>query len=309
MAIEECFYWLGALTAIYLIVSFLQFILLYLRPSSLLSYRHKKESWALVTGATDGIGFCLAQELCDRGFNIILHGRNPSKLEGVKASLTHAFPSAQIRIIVWDASLPISSSSMQRLLAGIQDIHLSVLVNNVGGTSAVSPDLKTLKDHTHDEADAMLNLNCRFATQLTRAILPLLQRNQPGLIINIGSAASMGIPYLTVYSGAKGFLMSWGKALQIELNAEGHNISVMGVVVGNAQSAGNRSDATLFTPTSLVMAKAILGRVGCDRSIVIAYLPHALQIHPLGWLPEVVVQRILTKAAKKHPNGHDSKHQ
>ncbi|MCJ1468481.1 hypothetical protein MMC07_007110 [Pseudocyphellaria aurata] len=309
MATEGCIYWLGALTAMYLTAGFLQFIFLYLRPSSLLSYRQKRESWALVTGATDGIGFCLAQELCDRGFNVILHGRNPSKLERVKASLTHAFPSARIRVFVWDASLPISSSSLQRLLAGMQDIHLSVLVNNVGGTSAVFPDLKPLKDHTHDEADAMLNLNCRFATQLTRAILPLLQRNQPGLVINIGSAASMGIPYLTVYSGAKAFLMSWGKALQIELNAEGHDISVMGVVVGNAQSAANRSDATLFTPTSLVMAKAILDRVGCGKSIVVAYLPHALQIYPLGWLPEVVVQRILTNAAKAHPNGQDSKHQ
>lgn len=135
-----------------------------------------------------------------------------------------------------------------------KNVHLSVLINNVGGTSALSPDFKTLKDHTHDEVDALLNLNPRFATQLTRAILPLLQRNQPSLIINIGSAVSMGFPYLAVYSGATRFNMLWEKSLQIELKAEGQDISVMGVIVGNVQSAGNKSDATLLDPTSRVMA-------------------------------------------------------
>lgn len=307
MAIERYIYYFGALTAIYLIASFLQFIFLYLRPSSLLSYRHKKESWALVTGASDGIGFALAHELCSLGFNVILHGRNAAKLEGVKSKLTHAFPSTQIRLIVVDASLPVSSSSLQRLVAGIQDVHLSILINNVGGTSPLSRDLKTLSDHTYQEVDAMINLNSRFATQLTRAILPLLQLNKPGLIINIGSFVTMGIPYLTVYSGAKGFNMSWGKSLRTELNAEGQNISVLGVVVGNVQSAGNKSDAGLFTPTSRVMAKAILDRVGCGKPMVIAYLPHALQLSTLGWLPEVVVQQVLTYAAKAHPNYQGSK--
>lgn len=304
MAIERYIYYLGILTAVYLIASFLQFIFLYLRPSSLLSYRHKKESWALVTGASDGIGFALAHELCCSGFNVILHGRNPAKLERVKSTLTHAFPSTQIRLIVVDASLPVSASSLQRLVAGIKDVHLSILVNNVGGTSAISQTFKTLTDFTHNEVDALLNLNSRFATHLTRALLPLLQRNQPGLIINVGSAASMGIPYLAVYSGTKGFNMSWGKSLQMELTAEGQNISVMGVVVGNVQSAGNKSDASLFTPTSQVMAKAILDRVGCGKSIVIPYLPHALQTSPLGWLPEVIVQKLMINAVKAHPNGH-----
>lgn len=309
MAIDIHVYYLGALTAIYLIASFLQFVFLYLRPSSLLSYRHKKESWALVTGASDGIGFALAHDLCYRGFNVILHGRNTAKLQRVKSTLAHAFPSTQIRLIVVDASLPVSSSSLQRLVAGIQDVHLSVLVNNVGGTSPISPDFKTLKDHTHDEVDGLLNLNSRFATQLTRAILPLLQRNQPGLIINIGSAAWAGFPYMTVYSGAKGFNMAWGRALQMELNAEGQNISVMGVVVGNVQSATNKSVGNLFTPTSRVMAKAVLDRVGCGKPVVIAYLPHALQLSPLGWLPEVIVQRFITAAIKSHPNSHVGKGQ
>lgn len=309
MAIEGFIYYLGVLTAFYLIATFLQFIFIYLRPSSILSYRHQTESWALVTGASDGIGFALAHELCYRGFNVILHGRNPAKLEGVKSTLTHAFPATKIRLIVMDASLPVSSSSLQRLVDGIQDVHLSVLINNVGGTGALSLDLKTFKDHTHDEVDAMLNLNSRFAIQLTRAIIPLLQRNQPGLIINIGSTASIGIPYLTVYSGAKGFNMSWGKSLLIEAKAEGQNISVLGVIVANVQSAANKSDANIFTPTSQVMAKAILDRVGCGKPIVVAYFPHALQVSPLGWLPEVVVQKLLTNAVKAHSNFQDSKRQ
>lgn len=63
--------------------------------------------------------------------------------------------------------------------------------------------------------------------------------------------------------------MSWEKSLQIELKAEGQDISVMGVIVGNVQCAGNKSDATLLDPTSRVMAKAILDRNQCGKSMVL----------------------------------------
>ena len=62
-----------------------------------------KECWALITGASDGIGFGLAEELCLRGFNVILHSRNRDKLELKKRELEAQFPKSQIAIAVGDA--------------------------------------------------------------------------------------------------------------------------------------------------------------------------------------------------------------
>jgi hypothetical protein len=69
-------------------------------PSKLPRYLHAPGfSWALVTGSTSGVGLALASELCSRGFNVILHGRNQAKLEDVRSKLLIEFPSRQSRLL------------------------------------------------------------------------------------------------------------------------------------------------------------------------------------------------------------------
>lgn len=95
--------WLGAVCASILALRLYNFIRLYTRSSDLERYRHKeghKEPWALITGSSDGIGLAFAYELASAGFNVILHGRNLSKLENAKKSIAQEHPSRSIRIIV-----------------------------------------------------------------------------------------------------------------------------------------------------------------------------------------------------------------
>jgi 17beta-estradiol 17-dehydrogenase / very-long-chain 3-oxoacyl-CoA reductase len=75
---------IGLLTVAYVAIEVLKLIINYARPGSLHRYNHHK-NWALVTGATSGIDTEFARELCQQGFNVIIHGRSSTKLETIKA--------------------------------------------------------------------------------------------------------------------------------------------------------------------------------------------------------------------------------
>src|SRR4051812_26033277 len=87
----------------------LRFIHIYTRPSSIQRYLYphpitNHPPWALITGSSDGIGKAYAQALASKGFNIILHGRNPVKLETLRQSMQESYPSLDFRVLVLDAS-------------------------------------------------------------------------------------------------------------------------------------------------------------------------------------------------------------
>lgn len=291
MELPRIFGYLGAATFGALLVRLAQEAYLYLRPSSLSRYRAPgKESWAFVSGASDGIGLGFAHELCRHGFNVFLHGRNRDKLLRVQEQLRTAYPSAQTKIIVFDASNP--SEDMERIVGEIGDAYLTVLINNVGGGTGViqgSPYIR-LQDYTHEQVQALFNINAVFMAQLTRLLLPILQKNAPGLIMNISSAASVGMPWLTIYSAAKGFVNSFSNALAAELRAEGQDIEVMNVIVGSVKTAANPVEEEFFIPSDRTMASAALDRVGCGWLMVWGYWRHRVQGVGLDIFPRRVMQ-------------------
>ncbi|KAF2450080.1 hypothetical protein P171DRAFT_204594 [Karstenula rhodostoma CBS 690.94] len=73
-------------------------------PKYLRQDANGESSWALVTGASDGIGWGLSRQLADRGFNVILHGRNTSKLTRCREELEASFPHRHFRTVTVDAS-------------------------------------------------------------------------------------------------------------------------------------------------------------------------------------------------------------
>ena len=295
MIFSQTFATIGIISTSFLFIRFLRFIHLYTRPSSLKRYLHSNDAWAFVTGASDGIGRGFAYELAQNGFNVVLHGRNATKLERVKAQLQDQFPMLGFRILIADAS---SSSYWQinDLVTSIHDLHLTVLINNVGGAITVAP----LDDTTSEHVDAIINLNARFPTQLTKALLPkLTQTNSPSLIMNIGSMGDFCVPYATIYGGSKGFNMTWSSSLAMELKSEGKKVEVLAVSVGRVTDVShNKKDASFFTPSAGTMAKAALQRVGCGKPVVVGYVGHALQKFLVGLLPFSITSRAITSLMK-----------
>jgi short-subunit dehydrogenase len=260
---------------------------IYLLPSKLPRYNVSGKNWALVTGATDGIGFGFCQELCSRGFNVILHGRNREKLVQRAKELNAAFPAQKTGIVVLDVvGMDDGVDDVAQQVRGIIGTQgqgqvqgrLSVLVNNVGGETRPSVTLGTLK---YADIDATIDKNARFMAQITRVLLPLLSegngQGRSGLVLNVSSISQYGMPYICVYSATKGFVDSFTKALEAECSAEGCGVDVMGLRIGEVKTAGYDVDSTLFVPLARTLAKAGLDRVGCGKVIVWAYFWHWLQ--------------------------------
>lgn len=304
-ALVDTFTYLGLLLVAYQLLRLIRFIDFHNRLSNIHTYRHHK-SWALVTGASDGIGLAFAQELSERGFNIVLHGRNAEKLERVRGALlkkTLVVP-IDVRVVVADASNSHGmKGAIESVVASLEDLPgpLTVLVNNVGGTGAMASTFTSLGAYTPADVDGVVNLNARFTTQLTRALLPMLRKSKPSLVVNMGSitgyGAPMGMPYLSVYSGTKAYILAWSQALTREMIFEESGVQVLGLVVGGVTDATHdRKPGTLFTPRARTFVSAALGKVGCGKGVVTPYWPHALQMLLFGLMPGNWRSRVLLNA-------------
>lgn len=282
----------GGLWASYKLYSLASFTYYhFLRPYNLNKYKEGLGShWALVTGASDGIGFGFAQELASQGFNVILHGRNASKLEGVSATLQTQFPNRKFKILILDAVKDAGDSEkIKAAVSEFQELNLKVLINNVGGMAGPLPTFTKFSEQDTETIDGWIDINLRFPTQLTRQLLPNLVENQPALIINISSgAANIPSPYLAVYSGTKAYNVSWSRSLAVELEDEGHDIDCHAIVVG--PTATPRLEATglsasLTQPTARQMARSSLGYAGTGVRDVPAYWGHDYLMTIFSYFP------------------------
>ncbi|KAJ5158012.1 uncharacterized protein N7500_007663 [Penicillium coprophilum] len=280
----------------------------FLLPSTLNErYNPTQTNWALVTGATDGIGFGFAQELCARGFNVIIHGRNGEKLDRRRRELNALFPAVCVAILVRDAQD--LTADIDAVDAEVRDIirnngtvgsaedrgRLTVLINNVGGETRPST---LLKEYTFEDVQATISRNATFAIQITRVLAEQLEQNAPGLVMNVSSISAFGLPYITTYSSTKGFVDTFTKSLRAEFAAEGKKVEVMGLRVAEVSTAGYDVKSTLFIPEARVLAAAGLDRVGCGQDIVWAYFWHWLQGLSFDYLPRWVLMKITVMKLK-----------
>ncbi|KAJ7207062.1 putative short chain dehydrogenase/reductase [Mycena pura] len=266
-----------------------------LRPSSLPRYLHGETTpWALVTGASDGIGKGFAKELLAAGFNVILHGRNPTKLANLKREFAARYPNREIDIAVADVS---AAGSERAVVKVVGDRRLTVLVNNVGGHPGGRADYRSLEDFGGEDLDLNINMNARFPAQLTRQLIPVLRKNQPSLIINIGSLGAVSAPpYLTIYSGTKAFNKAFSYSLCAELRHDPStkDIEVLFIQVGEVVSNTYLLSESLVSPSAERFAKAALNRVGCGYLGAAGWIVHSMQEFAFGWTPEFLAIKTVT---------------
>ncbi|KAJ6545220.1 hypothetical protein B0H19DRAFT_1238198 [Mycena capillaripes] len=289
----------GTLIATYYAYNILSFLHLYILHRSTISRYLASESlasehrsWALITGASDGIGLGFAHELASHGFNLILHGRNPTKLAAVESALKAQYPRISTRLFILDV-YPCSAAAIDDYVRGLgkDNVRVRVLVNNVGGSGLISPAFQPLTRLSAVDVQKLFDLNVGFPTLLTRALLPIMQ--EPALVLNIGSfVARVPGPLLTIYAGSKAFNMSWSRSLGVELRAEGRQVEVMGLLVGEVHSSYQPLEGPLVC-SSRTLARSALDRVGCGRHIVAAWWRHAAVLALVECFPAALVDRIM----------------
>ena len=275
---------IGALCSLCLLYRLISFIYPYVRPSNLKIYIIK-DAYAVVTGSTDGIGKALAMELAHRGFNIVLHGRNPHKLQAVEKEIRTNYPGRAIVCLLHDGS-----KNSQMNLEEIKDLPVSILVNNVG----VGP-VNELAKLSNDEINETITLNTAFPSQLTRNLLPQLSKH-PSLILNVSSYAGLfPPPYLAVYAGTK----AYNNAFSISLARELENIEVISLITGSVNTGSNTKPVTFMRPDAATYAERILATAGCGKKSIMPYWPHAIQTFIISLLPEKMIDNATKKVMQK----------
>lgn len=235
--------------------------------------------WALVTGASSGIGAQFSALLAERGFNLLIAARRLDRLQQQAADLSEQY-GVQVEALQLDLS---SDNFLAELLAACENKDIGLIVSNAGF------GLKGL--HHLNDADSMsqmLNVNCRAPMQISHALTPqLIKRGSGGIILTGSIEGFMGFPYSAAYAASKAFVHSLGDALWQELKP--HNINVLVLAPGSTNTealtlqgfdAANMSG--LMEP--LKVAATALDSLGRKR-VLITGLSNRLFVKLLGCLP------------------------
>jgi short-subunit dehydrogenase len=179
--------------------------------------------FAVITGASSGIGVAYAKRMAERGYDLILVARRRNRLEEI-ASKIQVETKCSVEIVTADLGDAADLLRVEALLTEREDID--VLINNAG--------LGALGPTSNVAASALENLikvNVLALTRLTHAALPGFLRRNSGTIINIASIiALMPTPSGAGYSGTKGYVLNFTRSLQMELAKTG--VTVQAVLPG-----------------------------------------------------------------------------
>lgn len=179
--------------------------------------------YALITGASSGIGAVYADRLAREGYNLILVARNEERLKAVAEKIRS---NSHVDIELLPADLG-DSQQLRKVESVLQrDERIQVLVNNAGIGSA-SP----LMQSNVDKMEQMINLNVTALMRLSYAAAPQFVKRNSGTIINISSIVAISPETLNgVYGGSKAFVLAFTQSLQHELADKG--IRVQAVLPG-----------------------------------------------------------------------------
>lgn len=176
-------------------------------------------AYALITGASKGIGKEFALSLAKRKYDLLLVARTESLLSGLSAEIQKKYGVSVHHKAVDLSASQAAGDILSWCKSGGYDIN--VLVNNAGYGLHGAFEKVSLSEQLN-----MMWLNMSATVQLTHLALPLLrQHSGKSYILNVAStAAYQAVPYLGVYSATKAFVLSFTRALRQEL--KGSNVSV-----------------------------------------------------------------------------------
>jgi hypothetical protein len=181
--------------------------------------------WAVVTGASSGIGVEVARVLAARGYNLVLTARREERLQALAGELRSAHAAVGIETLALDLEDREAPADLIEILSG-RGITIHTLVNNAGfglrGTFATLPIERQI---------GMIELNVTALTKLSRLVLPGLIERRWGGIINVAStAAYQAGPHMAVYYATKAYVLSLSEALHEEMKP--HNVTVTALCPG-----------------------------------------------------------------------------
>ena len=183
------------------------------------SFRERYGDWALVTGASSGIGREFAKQLAARNLDVVLVARRKERLEQLAAELA-AEHGVRTRILVADLSQP---SGIETVVRGTADIDVGLLVNNAG-----REDSGRFLDTPVEELLASIDVNSKAPLQLSHHFAQRMRsRGRGGILFMSSIVAFQGVPYIANYAATKAYDLVLAESLSAELRQWNIDVSVI----------------------------------------------------------------------------------
>ncbi|MGK7924061.1 MAG: SDR family NAD(P)-dependent oxidoreductase [Spirulina sp.] len=252
---------------------------------------------ALITGATSGIGKTFADRLAAKSFDLVLLGRNETRLEAIAQDLRQK-TSIRVETIVLDLNEPNAGA---QIFNAVQqwDLAIDWLINNAG-----IGDYGPFETSDRDRQLEIVRLNILALVDLTHCFLPPMLERRSGVIINVGSIASFQpMPYWATYSASKAFVLSFSEALRGEVRDRG--VKVLALCPGPTKTSffeganfpqETQSMGLPLTDTDTVVRQAIAAIEADEQTIVggsplLNLVVNLQRFLPREWMVELLTQQ------------------
>ncbi len=252
------------------------------------------QEWAVVTGASSGIGTEFARQLAAKKYNLVLTARREDRLQVLAGELESAY-GIQTRVIVSDLAVPGAAEILWDAVAA-EGVPCSVLINNAGfgdrGGFAKADLARTSQ---------MMQLNVNALVELSQRAVPGMLQRGSGYILNVASTAAFQPgPNMAVYFATKAFVLSFSEALHAEL--EGTGVSATTLCPGPTESeffdSARMDGSRLFMrklPSSAEVAALGLEAMFARRRTVIHGFSNRMGARTAQWMPRTLVLRVTRK--------------
>ncbi len=190
-----------------------------------------RRGWAVVTGASSGLGREFARALADRGYPVLAVARREDRLRALADEVER--DGGRLEPLVADLS---TTEGVDMLLRNAGEREVELLVNNAG-LAIYGPFTGVPPERERD----LVRLNVEAVVALTRGLLPAMVERRRGGVINVASQmAFQPMPYFAAYAASKAFVLSFSEALAEELRRSGSGIELPRSHEACAMTAGQR---------------------------------------------------------------------
>eukprot|EP00753_Platysulcus_tardus_P000099 PLAT10076.2.p1 GENE.PLAT10076.2~~PLAT10076.2.p1 ORF type:complete len:310 (+),score=177.54 PLAT10076.2:380-1309(+) len=254
-------------------------------------YGAGKGAWAVVTGASDGIGKAFAHRLAARGFNLLLISRTESKLNAV-ADEVRRTAKVEAAVVAADVS-DASGAFWPAIDAALEGKAVRMLINNVAMNTEI-PD--TLEEMAEEDVEKQLQVNVRFTTKLTQRCLRIMRKQPKSAIVNVSSYTADAPAYLlSIYAASKAYLTKLSQMVDGEMK----NVDCMSLkphYVKTAMSGFRKTTTFVISPEACVAGA--LRKLGATDDV--APVPvHALRCYIEGLIPTSLIKGYALGVMKK----------
>ncbi len=250
--------------------------------------------WALVTGASAGIGVALARELARHGAKLILTARRVDRLEALAAELRAQ--GTEVRVLAADLNDPAAPQQLFDAIDGLK-LEVEILVNNAGlgqfGAFTSSPIAQEL---------SQVRVNCEATVHLTRLFIPSMVERRRGWVLVVASVASFQpVPYLSTYSATKAFDRMF--ALGIAAEVARFSVKVTALCPGPTESeffdvahAGKLKTRKMQSPEDV--ARLAIAALARGQRTIIPYFGGKFTALLVRFLPNPLITWFVEKSVR-----------